>query len=57
MQQLQYQQQHLFGMGAGHARAMVSNGVIVTTGLRAGDQIVVSGAKIVADGEAVEVLR
>lgn len=37
--------------------AMVSNGVIVTTGLRAGDQIVVSGAKIVADGEAVEVLR
>jgi membrane fusion protein, multidrug efflux system len=37
--------------------AMVSNGVAVTSGLRPGDQIVVSGAKIVADGEAVEILR
>lgn len=36
---------------------MVSNGVIVTSGLRAGDRIIVSGAKIVADGEAVEILR
>jgi membrane fusion protein, multidrug efflux system len=37
--------------------AMVSNGVAVTSGLRPGDRIVVSGAKIVADGEAVEILR
>ncbi len=37
--------------------AMVSNGVTVTSGLRAGDRIIVSGAKIVADGEVVEILR
>lgn len=36
---------------------MVSNGVVVTGGLRAGDMIVISGAKIVADGETVEILR
>lgn len=36
---------------------MVSNGVTVTGGLRSGDRIIVSGAKIVADGEAVEILR
>jgi RND family efflux transporter MFP subunit len=50
--------------GAAHARLrdvtlgpMVSNGVAVTGGLRAGDRVIVSGAKIVADGEAVEILR
>lgn len=36
---------------------MVSNGVTVTSGLRAGDRIIISGAKIVVDGEAVEILR
>lgn len=36
---------------------MVSNGVTVTSGLRPGERIIVSGAKIVADGEAVEILR
>lgn len=36
---------------------MVSNGVTVTAGVRAGERLIVSGAKIVADGEAVEVLR
>jgi multidrug efflux system membrane fusion protein len=36
---------------------MVSNGVAVTSGLSGGERIVVSGAKIVVDGEAVEILR
>lgn len=36
---------------------MVATGVTVTSGLRAGDRVVISGATIVADGEAVEILR
>jgi multidrug efflux system membrane fusion protein len=36
---------------------MISNGVAVTGGLRAGERLIVSGANIVADGEAVEILR
>jgi multidrug efflux system membrane fusion protein len=36
---------------------MISNGVAVTNGLRAGERVIVTGAKIVADGEAVEILR
>ena len=50
--------------GIAHARlrdvslgSMISNGVAVTGGLRAGERVVVSGAKIVADGEAVEILK
>ncbi|MEO8074842.1 MAG: efflux RND transporter periplasmic adaptor subunit [Acidobacteriota bacterium] len=50
--------------GAHHARLrevtlgdMVANGVSVTSGVRPGDQVVVSGATIVADGEAVEIIR
>jgi RND family efflux transporter MFP subunit len=36
---------------------MVATGVTVTSGLRQGDRVVVSGATIVSDGEAVEILR
>ena len=36
---------------------MIGNGVAVTGGLRAGERVIVSGAKIVADGERVEILR
>lgn len=36
---------------------MISNGVAVTGGLRAGERLIVTGANIVADGEAVEILR
>jgi RND family efflux transporter MFP subunit len=50
--------------GGTHARRrdvtlgrMVSNGVAVTGGLRAGEQVIVTGARMVADGERVEVLR
>lgn len=50
--------------GSAHARlrdvtlgAMIANGVAVTAGLRPGERVIVRGAKIVADGEAVEVLR
>lgn len=50
--------------GAPHARLrqvslgpMISNGVAVTAGLRPGEQVIVTGATIVADGERVEVLR
>jgi membrane fusion protein, multidrug efflux system len=50
--------------GAAHARLrevslgdMVASGVTVTSGLREGDRVIVSGATIVADGEAVEILR
>jgi membrane fusion protein, multidrug efflux system len=49
--------------GATHARIrevvlgdMVATGVSVTSGLRPGDRVVVSGATIVADGEAVEII-
>lgn len=50
--------------GTPHARLrevalgeMVSNGVTVTSGLRPGERVIVSGSRIVADGEAVEILR
>ena len=50
--------------GVAHARMrevmlgdMVATGVSVTSGLRPGDRVVVSGATIVADGEAVEIIR
>lgn len=50
--------------GAAHARLrevalgdMVATGVSVTSGLRPGDRVIVSGATIVADGEAVEIIR
>lgn len=50
--------------GAPHARLrevslgpMISNGVAVTAGLHPGEQVIVTGATIVADGERVEVLR
>jgi multidrug efflux system membrane fusion protein len=50
--------------GAPHARLrevglgdMVANGVTVTSGLRPGDRVIVSGATIVSDGEAIEILR
>jgi RND family efflux transporter MFP subunit len=36
---------------------MVAAGVAVTSGLRQGERVIVSGATIVADGEAVEILR
>jgi RND family efflux transporter MFP subunit len=36
---------------------LVATGVSVTSGLRQGDRVVVSGATIVTDGEAVEILR
>jgi multidrug efflux system membrane fusion protein len=36
---------------------MVATGVTVASGVRAGDRVIVSGATIVADGEAVEVIR
>lgn len=36
---------------------MVAGGVSVTAGLRPGDRVIVSGATVIADGEAVEVLR
>ena len=36
---------------------MVAIGVTVTSGLRQGERVIVSGATIVADGEAVEILR
>ena len=36
---------------------MVASGVAVTGGLKAGDRVIVTGATIVTDGEAVEVLR
>lgn len=36
---------------------MVASGVSVTAGLRPGDRVIVSGATVIADGEAVEVLR
>jgi multidrug efflux system membrane fusion protein len=36
---------------------MVATGVTVTSGLRAGERVVVSGSTIVADGEAVEIIR
>jgi multidrug efflux system membrane fusion protein len=36
---------------------MVANGVVVTGGLRDGERIVVSGATIITDGEAVELVR
>ncbi len=37
--------------------ALVGNAVAVTSGLRAGDRVVVSGATIVSDGEQVQILR
>jgi multidrug efflux system membrane fusion protein len=37
--------------------AMVGNTVAVSDGLRSGERVIVTGATIVADGEAVEVLR
>jgi RND family efflux transporter MFP subunit len=50
--------------GAAHARLrevtlgeMVATGVSVTSGLREGERVVVSGTTIVTDGEAVEILR
>ena len=50
--------------GRAHARLrevtlgeMVAAGVAVTGGLKAGDRVIVTGATIVTDGEAVEVLR
>jgi RND family efflux transporter MFP subunit len=50
--------------GVAHARMrevtlgdMVATGVSVTSGLRPGDRVIVSGATIVTDGEAVEILR
>ena len=36
---------------------LVPSGVAVTSGLRQGDRVIVSGATIVAEGEIVEVLR
>jgi multidrug efflux system membrane fusion protein len=50
--------------GASHARLrevslgdLVATGVSVTSGLRQGDRVIVSGATIVTDGEAVEIIR
>jgi multidrug efflux system membrane fusion protein len=50
--------------GAPHAKLrevtvgdMVATGVTVTSGLRAGERVVISGATIIADGQAVEILR
>jgi RND family efflux transporter MFP subunit len=50
--------------GAPHAKLrevtlgeMISNGVAVTGGLRVGERVIVSGAKVVADGEPIEILR
>ncbi len=50
--------------GAAHAQLrevtlgdIVATGITVTSGLRAGDRIIVSGATIVADGQAVETIR
>jgi membrane fusion protein, multidrug efflux system len=50
--------------GTTHARLrevtlgrMVSNGVAVTAGLGGGEQVIVTGARMVADGEVVEILR
>lgn len=36
---------------------MVSNGVAATGGLREGERVIVTGARMIADGEAVEILR
>jgi RND family efflux transporter MFP subunit len=50
--------------GKPHARlrdvslgAMAGNGVMVVAGLRAGERVIVTGATIVTDGEAVEILQ
>jgi multidrug efflux system membrane fusion protein len=37
--------------------AMTGNGITVLAGLRPGDRVVVTGATIVNDGEAVEILQ
>jgi len=52
------------GNGAAHARLrevtlgdMVASGITVTSGLHQGERVIVSGATIVADGQAVEILQ
>ena len=37
--------------------AMAGNGITVVSGLKPGDRVIVTGATIVTDGEAVEILH